>query len=185
MDLEKHSATSPSMSVTYTVASHPNHLEPSVPSDRIGGVRALEGQDAPTQMFRGYAAVPGRNKDWIRRAAKTPEEERAFFHSQILVNFDLCQEGVDRIPMWLYSGRLALMKKRTYETLRDLGGPDGNGEKLLWEIRETGYAGKGLFAVKALEAGDIIVAERPLELYGLVSAHHSCLESRSFTRRHP
>jgi len=185
--LKKDYATTRSMPA-YTVASHPNHLEPNVYSDRDGGGGALEGQGAPTQKFLGPAnssEIAQTDIDWLRSMAKTPEEERAFLHDQILVNFDLCQEGVDRLPMWLYPSHLEWMKKRTYERLPDLGGPDGNGEKVLWEIRETGYAGKGLFAVKAFEAGDTIVAERPLELYGAVSVHHSCLESYSFTRSYP
>jgi len=43
-----------------------------------------------------------------------------------------------------------------------------------WESRETGYAGKGLCAVKALEAGDARVAERPLELHGTMCAMGVC-----------
>ena len=188
--LKKHYATSISSSTSvYTVASHPNHLGPSVYSDREGGGGALGGQDAPTQKFKGYADIrgtgAGKDVTLLKSVAKTPQEERAFVQGQVLVNFDLCQEGVDRIPMWLYPGRLALMKKREYKRLPNLGGPDGNGENVLWEIRETRSAGKGLFAVKAFEAGDLIIAERPLEIDIVVSAHKSCLESRSFTRRTP
>ena len=187
--LKKHYATSISSSTpVYTVASHPNHLEPSVYSDRRGGGGALEGQGAPTQKFQGYADVrgtPPEDIDDLRSLAKTPQEESAFLHGQVLVNFDLCQEGVDRIPMWLYPGRLALMKKREYKRLPNLGGPDGNGENVLWEIRETKSAGKGLFAVKSFEAGDLIIAERPLGVDVLVSAHKLCLEFRSFTRSTP
>ena len=180
-------ATSSSAPV-YTVASHPNHLEPHAYSDRVDGGGALAGQDAPTQRFRGCADFPDSDQediDWLRSLAKTPQEESAFLHSKILVNFDLCQEGVDRIPMWLYPGRLALMKKKTYERLPNLGGPDGNGENVLWEIRKTRYADKGLFAVKTFEAGDLIIAERPLEVDAVVSAHQSCLASCSFTRSTP
>ena len=187
--LKKGYATSSSSSApVYTVASHPNHLEPHAYSDRVDGGGALTGQGAPTQKFKGWADFPDSDQDdieWLRSLAKTPQEESAFLHSKILVNFDLCQDGVDRIPMWLYPGRLALMKKTTYERLRDLGGPDGNGENVLWETRKTRYAGEGLFAITTFEAGDLIIAERPLEVDAVVSAHHSCLAPCSFTRSTP
>ena len=165
-------AVSGSPATAYTVSSHPNHLEPFAYSDRDGGGGALEGQDAPTQKFQGYADVPDTFQskiDWLKSHARTSTHEKAFLHGQVLVNFDLCQEGVDRIPMWLYPGRLALMKQRTYERLPNLGGPNKDGESVLWDIRETGHAGKGLFAVRALQAGDVVVSERPLGLSVLVS----------------
>jgi hypothetical protein len=80
--------------------------------------------------------------------------------------------------MWLYPGRLALLKQRTYERPPNLGGPNKDGEKALWVIRETAYVGRGVFAAKAFEAGDIIIAERPLELHTYASGHYSCLGSR-------
>ena len=50
---------------------------------------------------------------------------------------------------------------------------------------KLGPLARGCFAVKAFEAGDLIIDERPLEIDIVVSAHKSCLESRSFTRRTP
>ena len=166
--LKKHYATA----TRYTIASHPNHVEPTAYSDRTGGGGALQGQDAPTQKFVGYgdlSVIFPSKVSWLKSHAKTPADEKAYLQGQVLVNFDLCQEGVDRIPMWLHLGRLELIKQRTYERLPDLGGPNKDGEKFLWEIRETGYAGKGLFAVKALQAGDLLLSERPLEIHAHVS----------------
>ena len=61
--------------------------------------------------------------------------------------------------------RLVLMKQRTYERLPNLGGPNKGGESVFWDIRETGHAGKGLFAVRAVQTRDAVASESPLELY--------------------
>ena len=166
--LKKHYATA----TRHTVASHPNHVEPTTYTDREGVRGALQGQDAPTQKFLGYGDLsdifPSKVNS-LKSLAKTPAEEKAYLQGQVLVNFDLCQEGVDRIPMWLQLGRLELIRQRAYERLPNLGGPNKDGEKFLWEIRETGYAGKGVFAVKAFQAGDLLLSERPLDIHVRVS----------------
>lgn len=108
----------------------------------------------------------------------------------ILLNLDLGsnamngEDGREKIPMWITVDQIDMLNdlvgppppegiKAADKTGKkwgrimpgpDLGGPRRDGEGVIWEIRKIEGKGDGVFALRDLEIGELVINERPIQI---------------------
>lgn len=130
------------------------------------------GQDAPIQLFRGTYDNPTRQSPGLLHVDEYLIKGGG---PHVLLNLDLGPNAkqTDKIPMWTYPDSLPMVNAivgkakpgaqwGTIKPLPDLGGENGSGKGVRWVVKEVENKGMGLVSLQKLNAGDVVVCERPI-----------------------
>jgi hypothetical protein len=108
----------------------------------------------------------------------------------VLLNLDLGSNASngesrrEKIPMWINTDQIDMLNdlvgpappegveaadtagKKWGKVLPgpDLGGPRRDGEGVLWEMKSVEGKGSGLFAMRDIEIGELVISERPIQI---------------------
>jgi hypothetical protein len=121
----------------------------------------------------------------------------------VLLNLDLGsnavngESGREKIPMWIVADQIGMLndlvgpappggveaadkagiKWGNVLPGPDLGGPRRDGEGVIWEMKSTEGKGAGLFAMRDIEIGELVISERPIQIMPTVSTSSSSAQA--------
>jgi hypothetical protein len=161
----------------------------------------ITGPDAGPQKFAGAFEDPGigywRQNPSDSRTRFQPSTIMSM-GPHVLLNLDLGsnaqngESGREKIPMWITTDQIDILNdlvgpappegveaadkagKKWGNVLPgpDLGGPRRDGEGVLWELRNVQGKGFGLFALRDIGIGELVLSERPIQIMPTVCTPH-------------
>ena len=162
----------------------------------------ITGPDAAPQKFAGVFEDPGLGH-WRQNPnpslTRFQPSTIMSMGPHVLLNLDLGsnamngESGREKIPTWITTDQIEMLNelvgpappegveaadkagKKWGKVLPspDLGGPRRDGEGVLWEMKRVEGKGFGLFALRDIGIGELLLSERPIQIMPTVCTLHS------------